>query len=414
VPQQGFPHYVYLAILSTAYASAGRYADARKLLDDNPLDPDELRNDMAEVADSTRVLLLLAEGKVREAARMGAARWIRAEPVHGRKSKCANLSAAALSDCDYELDRIEEAREMLANRTGILRASMPPVMLSAALAHARLDVLQESSDAALAFLEQHAEHYRSLGLDRLVAHMLAEQIRILLLKGEREQVLELAVGLDELGARHRDAEGARAEIPAIAALGRARVWLVNHGAKEALEALSVVRGYAQRYGRGRLLVLADVLAAFALDDLRRDSECAARLLEAVQSGHRFGLVRTFLDEGRRAGELLARLRSDPRLSPSVGLYLDDLLGRYENSRRPMQGKGAPDGDGSASESVSLTPRELDILSLVSQSMSNKRIALTLNVSLHTVKWNLRNILTKLGLSSRYDAMNWARKRGLIK
>ena len=93
---------------------------------------------------------------------------------------------------------------------------------------------------------------------------------------------------------------------------------------------------------------------------------------------------------------------------------EHLLGRYENSRRPMQGKAAPGGDGSASESVSLTPRELDILSLVSQSMSNKRIALTLNISVDTVKWNLRNILIKLRLSSRYDAMNWARKRGLIK
>jgi LuxR family maltose regulon positive regulatory protein len=66
-----------------------------------------------------------------------------------------------------------------------------------------------------------------------------------------------------------------------------------------------------------------------------------------------------------------------------------------------------------SDSVNLTPRELEILSLISQAMSNKRIALTLNITLETVKWNVKNILAKLGVSSRYDAMTWARKKGLI-
>jgi len=47
-------------------------------------------------------------------------------------------------------------------------------------------------------------------------------------------------------------------------------------------------------------------------------------------------------------------------------------------------------------------------------MSNKRIALTLNISQETVKWNLKNVYAKLGVSSRYDAMSWARKHGLIR
>jgi LuxR family maltose regulon positive regulatory protein len=38
-----------------------------------------------------------------------------------------------------------------------------------------------------------------------------------------------------------------------------------------------------------------------------------------------------------------------------------------------------------------TPRELVILELISQAMANKRVALTLNISLQTVKWNLKNI-----------------------
>ena len=41
-----------------------------------------------------------------------------------------------------------------------------------------------------------------------------------------------------------------------------------------------------------------------------------------------------------------------------------------------------------------------------------RIALALNITLETVKWNVKNILAKLGVSSRYDAIAWARKHGI--
>lgn len=46
-------------------------------------------------------------------------------------------------------------------------------------------------------------------------------------------------------------------------------------------------------------------------------------------------------------------------------------------------------------------------------MSNKRIALTLGITLETVKWNVKNIFSKLGVSSRYDAMILARRRGIV-
>jgi LuxR family maltose regulon positive regulatory protein len=64
--------------------------------------------------------------------------------------------------------------------------------------------------------------------------------------------------------------------------------------------------------------------------------------------------------------------------------------------------------------ASLTPRELEILGLVAQAMSNKRIALTLNITFGTVKWNVKNILAKLGVSSRYAAISLARQQGLLK
>jgi LuxR family maltose regulon positive regulatory protein len=60
----------------------------------------------------------------------------------------------------------------------------------------------------------------------------------------------------------------------------------------------------------------------------------------------------------------------------------------------------------------LTPRERDIVALLEQSMSNKRIALVLNLSVDTVKWNLRQIYAKLGVSTRYEVILAVRNRAL--
>ena len=57
-----------------------------------------------------------------------------------------------------------------------------------------------------------------------------------------------------------------------------------------------------------------------------------------------------------------------------------------------------------------TRREQEIIGLLEQSMSNKRIAQTLNLSLETVKWNLKNIYAKLGVSGRYEAIVAARQQ----
>jgi predicted ATPase/DNA-binding CsgD family transcriptional regulator len=61
----------------------------------------------------------------------------------------------------------------------------------------------------------------------------------------------------------------------------------------------------------------------------------------------------------------------------------------------------------------LTPRELDVLKLVAQGLSNPNIAQRLFVSEHTVHRHLANILRKLNLSSRAAAAAWGTRAGLI-
>ena len=60
----------------------------------------------------------------------------------------------------------------------------------------------------------------------------------------------------------------------------------------------------------------------------------------------------------------------------------------------------------------LTPRELEVLSLISQGQSNREIATSLTISEKTVKTHVGNILSKLHLSDRTQAAIYAHKHGL--
>jgi LuxR family maltose regulon positive regulatory protein len=61
----------------------------------------------------------------------------------------------------------------------------------------------------------------------------------------------------------------------------------------------------------------------------------------------------------------------------------------------------------------LSERELDVLRLLGGDLGGPDIARQLSVSLHTVRSHTKNIYTKLGVTSRRDAVRQARELNLI-
>ena len=59
---------------------------------------------------------------------------------------------------------------------------------------------------------------------------------------------------------------------------------------------------------------------------------------------------------------------------------------------------------------SLSPRELEVLRLIAAGDSNKLIARAFDLSPHTVKRHVANILDKLGVQSRGQAAAWYNER----
>jgi DNA-binding NarL/FixJ family response regulator len=88
---------------------------------------------------------------------------------------------------------------------------------------------------------------------------------------------------------------------------------------------------------------------------------------------------------------------------------------YEHSiylPRVVEGTAEPEVDEDAHGS-DLTRRELEILRLVSEGLSNTELARMLWVTEQTVKFHLSNIYRKLGVANRTEASRWAQINGLL-
>lgn len=125
------------------------------------------------------------------------------------------------------------------------------------------------------------------------------------------------------------------------------------------------------------------------------------LLRAVEAG-----VNGFVGKHRPVAEVFTAIRqaADGEIvMPSnllVGLLTRRQVPRPEPARR-------------APEYEPLTPRETEILAYTAQGKSGAAIAEELNISLMTVRTHLRNLMSKLNVHSRLEAVAFALRHGLI-
>lgn len=129
-----------------------------------------------------------------------------------------------------------------------------------------------------------------------------------------------------------------------------------------------------------------------------------------------GYIRRFIDHGAPMYVLLSQLRHQRQQAP----YLDQLLAAFpaeqqRKTTRPSTIRPAAMSFMAFSQPLvePLSTRELEVLNLIAQGASNRAIAANLAIAPNTVKHHISNILGKLDVTNRTQAMERARTLGLL-
>ncbi len=67
----------------------------------------------------------------------------------------------------------------------------------------------------------------------------------------------------------------------------------------------------------------------------------------------------------------------------------------------------------ATPSMALTPKEREVLQLLARNLSNKEIALAMQIGEETIKWHLKNLFGKLAAGTRKQVVRRAELLGLL-
>lgn len=152
-----------------------------------------------------------------------------------------------------------------------------------------------------------------------------------------------------------------------------------------LDGIAATRRLTQENCRASILIL----TTFDRDDF---------LFETLQAGASGFLLKTA--EAEKLIEAVQVLgRGEALLAPEVTRRVID---RFAATSAPVDAKVDV-----------LTERELDTLRCLARGLSNAEIAEELYISAETVKTHVSNILTKLGLRDRINAVIWAFEHGLV-
>lgn len=361
--------------------------------------------------DALSGLSFYVQGDLHQAQRSLAATLTQISRAPLLAQEAATLAKSTLALTCYGLDELDAAEDYVEECLGVSEVlGTLECILYTYLARAQLQCAGGMPDAAFATLDRLGEIARDMGLDRLQAWRYAEQVRIACFHDDLPPAREAMRLLRALAQDYADTRHcAWAEIPLACGLAETALALAEGDYRHAAE---VAGRWAQTCLDEGLLLPAGILrirVAIAHQALDDEESAHRHALAALHDASEYGMNRIFLDEGPAGIRLLRGLSADTTLALRERAYLQRCLDRASAPEdAPDETQDAePTGQGI------LSPRELEVVTLLARALSTKSVARELNLSPGTVKWHLKNVFSKLGAFSREDAVAKARNLGLL-
>jgi LuxR family maltose regulon positive regulatory protein len=253
----------------------------------------------------------------------------------------------------------------------------------------RLKLAQRDVAGAAAMLAETEQSVRQNSFVHRMPEVAAAQVLTLLRQGE-------LAGAAHLAQTH--------ELP----LSQARVHLAQRDPSAALAVLEPYRRRVVERAWADEQLKTMILQALAFHALGERNEAVEVLDEALALAEPGGFIRIFVDEGAP----MARLLVEALLRGVRPAYVRQLLAAFPVDDGGRAASPATRGAGSRLAEP-LSSRELEVLPLIAEGLTNQEIAARLYLSLHTVKAHARTIYAKLGVSSRTQAVARGRALGFL-
>jgi LuxR family maltose regulon positive regulatory protein len=325
------------------------------------------------------------------------------EPVWGT----ANLYVG-LSELHRERGDLEAAKQhLLRSKELDEHGGLPETRYRWYVAMARIKEAQGDLDAALDLLDE-AERQYVESPDPDVRPVAALKTRVWVAQGRLTEALgwtrERGLPADDLSYLREFEHITLARV----LLARYKSDREERSIHEAMGLLEHLLKAAEAGGRMGSVIEILVLQALAHEAQGDSSTALVPLERALSLAEPEGYVRIFVDEGLPMARLLYEALSQGVESD----YIRRLLAAFpvaeseQTASSPMRG--------SKSELVEpLSERELEVLQLIAEGLTNQEVATRLYLSLHTVKVHARNIFTKLAVKNRAQAVARGRALGIL-
>jgi LuxR family maltose regulon positive regulatory protein len=329
-----------------------------------------------------------------------------AEADLGRRSAFTSMLAALLAAASWERNRATDAAALLANRLDVLEHSgLPETVLLGYRTMARIAIAEGEEHRAIGLLDAMHAAGIARGLPRLCIASLADQARMHARRFRAETCRELAERIDRQLADPAMPQGRlwRRSVALQRELAHGYAAIAAQEWRRALEPLVRADAVAQEVKQGRLHIELLGLRALALD---RCGEKAHPLLrEAADLAQTYGLLRVFDDAHPALGDWARQLGI---AGASAGTSVPGVPAAP--ARAPVERDAAR---ARSTPSLALTPKEREVLELLTRNLSNKEIGLAMQVGEETIKWHMKNLFAKLDAGTRKQVVSRARILGLL-
>ena len=349
----------------------------------------------------------IAQGRLHEAVRTYE-RSLRLATEHGEPVWGTADLYVGLGELHRERGDLEAATELLMRSKELgEHFGLPETRYRWYVAMARIKEAQGDLDGALDLLDE-AERQYVENPDPDVRPIAALKTRVWVRQGRLTEALgwarERGLSAHDDLSYLREFEHITLARVLIARSRSEREYRSIHEAMGLLERL-LQAAEGERTGSIIEILVLQALAHEARGDITR---ALVSLEPALSLAEPEGYVRIFLDEGLPMARLLYEALSQGVESD----YIRRLLAAFpvaeseQTASSPMRG--------SKSELVEpLSERELEVLQLIAEGLTNQEVATRLYLSLHTVKVHARNIFTKLAVKNRAQAVARGRALGIL-